>query len=383
MTVRIDELEAYTDPTIEDLLVMVDDPTGTHVTRKVTLGNVVKAMGWVDVRAYGAVGDGVTNDTTSINLAIAVANASKNPLFFPRGDYSITPGGLSVITCSVYAPDARFWANTTTNARMFEVIYAESSNNGWNTFDIGEIHGSTKGPIGLLINQGDYNVFRIKRLIDLDQGILLDGNTFNTHIGVNNFYINHIMTTNIGIVLRSGASQYLEANRFYINYMFNNQSAAIYLDAVTGGERICSNLFDIICLELNYAANQTGFNVYGANAYQNKFVVHNSLMPPTGTGKIITCSGSVDNYFELPHFDVSKCDLGAGQILNQVTHQFGYPGVSGIARSVVLGTAAPTGGYWRLGDRCWNTEPVASGTPGWICTIAGTPGTWNAMANLA
>lgn len=46
-------------------------------------------------------------------------------------------------------------------------------------------------------------------------------------------------------------------------------------------------------------------------------------------------------------------------------------------------TAAPTTGPWSRGNIVWNTAPSAGGTPGWVCTTAGTPGTWKAMANLA
>lgn len=48
-----------------------------------------------------------------------------------------------------------------------------------------------------------------------------------------------------------------------------------------------------------------------------------------------------------------------------------------------FGTAAPTSGTWSRGDKVWNSTPSASGTPGWVCTAGGTPGTWKAMANLA
>jgi hypothetical protein len=48
-----------------------------------------------------------------------------------------------------------------------------------------------------------------------------------------------------------------------------------------------------------------------------------------------------------------------------------------------LGTAAPTTGTWKRGDIVVNTTPSAGGTPGWVCTTAGTPGTWKAMANVA
>lgn len=50
---------------------------------------------------------------------------------------------------------------------------------------------------------------------------------------------------------------------------------------------------------------------------------------------------------------------------------------------ITRSSAAPTTGEWKRGDIVWHTTPSASATPGWICTAAGTPGTWKAMANLA
>lgn len=46
-------------------------------------------------------------------------------------------------------------------------------------------------------------------------------------------------------------------------------------------------------------------------------------------------------------------------------------------------TAAPTTGTWAVGDIVWNSATAAGGTPGWVCTTAGTPGIWKAMANVA
>lgn len=45
--------------------------------------------------------------------------------------------------------------------------------------------------------------------------------------------------------------------------------------------------------------------------------------------------------------------------------------------------AAPVAGAWLQGDIVWNTGVAAAGSPGWICTTAGTPGTWKAMAAVA
>jgi hypothetical protein len=46
-------------------------------------------------------------------------------------------------------------------------------------------------------------------------------------------------------------------------------------------------------------------------------------------------------------------------------------------------SAAPTTGFWGVGDAIANSAPAAGGTPGWTCVTAGTPGTWKAQANLA
>jgi hypothetical protein len=47
-----------------------------------------------------------------------------------------------------------------------------------------------------------------------------------------------------------------------------------------------------------------------------------------------------------------------------------------------LGTAAPSTGYWRLGDRVINSAPTVGQPKSWVCTIAGTSGTWVSEGNL-
>jgi uncharacterized protein YjbI with pentapeptide repeats len=48
----------------------------------------------------------------------------------------------------------------------------------------------------------------------------------------------------------------------------------------------------------------------------------------------------------------------------------------------LLKSAAPTGGTWALGDRVYHSAPATAAPDGWVCSAAGTPGTWKAMANL-
>ena len=45
--------------------------------------------------------------------------------------------------------------------------------------------------------------------------------------------------------------------------------------------------------------------------------------------------------------------------------------------------AAPTSGTWALGDIVYNSSPTSGGYVGWICTVAGTPGTWKTFGAIS
>jgi hypothetical protein len=50
--------------------------------------------------------------------------------------------------------------------------------------------------------------------------------------------------------------------------------------------------------------------------------------------------------------------------------------LSTIQPSILYLTTSPTSGTWRVGDVTINTVPSSTGISEWICTTAGTPGTW-------
>ena len=50
---------------------------------------------------------------------------------------------------------------------------------------------------------------------------------------------------------------------------------------------------------------------------------------------------------------------------------------------IVYGSAAPVAGTWTVGDKVINTAPTAGGNIGWVCTTAGTPGTWKTFGGIA
>jgi len=57
-------------------------------------------LGWFNVKDYGAIGDGVANDTIAINSTIAALNtAARGVLYFPAGAY-LCSSGLTTITAA-------------------------------------------------------------------------------------------------------------------------------------------------------------------------------------------------------------------------------------------------------------------------------------------
>jgi len=47
-----------------------------------------------------------------------------------------------------------------------------------------------------------------------------------------------------------------------------------------------------------------------------------------------------------------------------------------------FGSAPPTSGTYKVGDRRWNTNPTAGGYIGWVCVAAGSPGTWKGFGAI-
>ena len=50
--------------------------------------------------------------------------------------------------------------------------------------------------------------------------------------------------------------------------------------------------------------------------------------------------------------------------------------------TVSYDSAAPTVGTWAVGDRVINSVPTVGQPKSWVCTVAGTPGTWTSEGNL-
>lgn len=52
-------------------------------------------------------------------------------------------------------------------------------------------------------------------------------------------------------------------------------------------------------------------------------------------------------------------------------------------QSIGWATAAPTNGTWARGDIMYAISPASAGYIGWVCTVAGTPGTWKTFGLIS
>jgi len=65
---------------------------GTVYNVSMAMSGTATPTGWYNVTAYGAVGDGATDDAGSIEAAAAAASAAGGVLVFPKGTYAISAG---------------------------------------------------------------------------------------------------------------------------------------------------------------------------------------------------------------------------------------------------------------------------------------------------
>jgi hypothetical protein len=78
---------------------------------------------------------------------------------------------------------------------------------------------------------------------------------------------------------------------------------------------------------------------------------------------------------------VDELSVSVGKIGVPNLGKFGTMEIGG--STVNFASAAPTTGAWKLGDATFNNAPSAGGIPGWVCTSAGSPGTWTPMVTLS
>lgn len=98
--------------------ILIDGASPSNLTFVALSTGTDGALGWFNVKdtAYGAIGDGTTDDTAAINLAIAALNtATRGVLYFPAGTYKCTSALTTVTATGRIVGDGMSGVDTTAN----------------------------------------------------------------------------------------------------------------------------------------------------------------------------------------------------------------------------------------------------------------------------
>lgn len=116
-------------------VVVVYDPPFTNAVATNVEAKLSEA---ISVKDFGAVGDGVTDDTAAIQNAVAQVNLNGGTLLFPRGEYKVTfPLGISSYTslfamrshtAVVFETGARLTASAVTGTLTFCAVFGADKN---------------------------------------------------------------------------------------------------------------------------------------------------------------------------------------------------------------------------------------------------------------
>lgn len=111
------------------------------------------------------------------------------------------------------------------------------------------------------------------------------------------------------------------------------------------------------------------------NVWNNAYCIFqppNTTATLVATGQVPTAPAPVG----VTKYRISAVFIGTGR-------GFSMPMSGGSLKPMTwTAAAAPSYGDYLVGDTVWNVTPVVGQPVGWKCTVAGSPGTWVAMANL-
>ena len=393
----------------------------------------------VSVKDFGTVGDGIADDTAAIQAAIVAARASLRTLLIPGGTYKITSsltltGQDWFIGCGKdktvfnYTGSSSAIIASAWNGKI-EGITINTSQNAANGIELGNnSRNATIDNVYLFTSAGASSTgagFYLNAGTGFSGGL-----TIHTSYALAFKYGVKMVGTNLGTGTWTTVSMY---NLWLVGVSAGGPvsgSAGIYMDALTNGIGTCMYGGTI-------EAFATGVQVLGGGGFGGVFESDfegNSVVYSVGnsfTGRITNsisggglqksangtanvwwqdrqtmgASRYYEDYYAPRHVIYDNNGTGAqeeiwyrntsvidgnalqanarmfaiglgqtGEYGPSVTPNTIYIEVGG--QKVTWGDAAPTTATWKRGDIRYNLSAASAGYVGWVCTAAGTPGTW-------
>ena len=394
---------------------------------------------WVSVKSFGAYGDGVHDDTTAIQSAINAVSLTGGVVYIPAGTFNVS-ASLTVDSNDVVVQGAGGWlyhdstATTPVSGTKIqwvgpnvwpatnEVMHFLTVENGGERMTGLGLHdvwidGGAAASYGLFcqsFQRGSFSNIHVSNVTTA--AFLLSALTVNQtekqdlqSCVFTQCTWRMIDTTPVqsatGVVI-STPSPTTDTNNVSYNefHLCSGQTYNAPGIQITNGD----NNFFQGCRCFVEGANIPGLLLQGASTACDYNVFSNCQFSASGSGSGsgfiqiqgtnsgFTWSPRANTFFCMddsnatvfPTMDAS-CDCQFHTSGGGWQRQRMYTGVAtvgGLTVStylrVITGAAAPTTKTWAVGDRCINATPAVGQPKGWVCTVAGTPGTWVSEGNL-
>jgi len=195
MPLKLTALPALASPSYDDLMYVVDDPLGVlPVSKGVTVQNLF--TGLVNVKQFGAIGNGIADDTVAIQAAInALLAASGGSLYFPSGTYKIASTLLFTLDTGVITKSVNIYGDGATSVIYYTPIdgtdclhFLGGATNGMATLHIHDLQ--ILGPN----NIGSGNGIRLQRCLTPP---LIDSVVVNQFSGGAGIYVESSWAVNL------------------------------------------------------------------------------------------------------------------------------------------------------------------------------------------
>lgn len=208
----------------------------------------------------------------------------------------------------------------------------------------------------------------------------IKGIAFVTSAGGYNIINNYIEVTGSGTGI-FGAAQNSEVitarTNIQDNYFVGTATAAIGLQLDTAvatyqwNADIRDNTFT------GFATNDILFYTPGKSIIDNNRCMSTAPTNSVYIGQVLGSPVIVtNNYFYKALYSDVPADITNGKLILQNN-------VENNSFQSNHQAASPSTGTWRVGDIVYNNAPASAGYIGWVCTVAGTPGTWKTFGLIS